>query len=164
MYTFDDKGGRSLTLRPEGTAGIARAFIENGLHMAKAPAKFFYNITAYRYETPQAGRFREFRQFGIEYFGSPSPFCDAEVITVAHEIFKRLGIDVKVRINSIGGPECREKYVGELKKFLAATLHELCADCKERFERPARAGWRSRSAGWGEGPLWAPNARRILKR
>jgi histidyl-tRNA synthetase len=135
MYDFKDKAGRGLTLRPEGTAGLARAFIENGLHMAKAPAKFYYNISAFRYEAPQAGRFREFRQFGIEYFGSRSPFCDAEVIAVACEIFTRLGIKAKVKLNSVGGPECRKKYVGELKNFLLPMLDELCPDCKERFNK-----------------------------
>ncbi|MEG2851767.1 MAG: ATP phosphoribosyltransferase regulatory subunit, partial [Hydrogenoanaerobacterium sp.] len=108
MYTFNDKGNRSITLRPEGTAGMARAAIENGLFNSALPLKISYLINCFRYEKPQAGRLREFHQFGAEVYGSDSPACDAEVIAMVHEIFDTLGIkELRLELNSIGCPVCR---------------------------------------------------------
>lgn len=136
MYTFDDKSGRSITLRPEGTAGAARSFLENGLSNEALPQKVYYLTSCYRYEKPQAGRLREFHQFGIECFGTASPLADAEIISVADTIFKELGIkDLSLRINSIGCPECRAKYHAALKEYFSARKDELCDTCKGRLER-----------------------------
>lgn len=136
MYTFDDKGGRSITLRPEGTAGAARSFIENGMFNNAQPTKLFYRISCYRYEKPQAGRLREFHQFGVEYFGSKEPSCDTEVIKLALTLFERLGLSgLKLCINSIGCPECRKLYNEKLKEFLRKNYDNLCDTCKSRFER-----------------------------
>ena len=104
MYTFRDKGDRSITLKPEGTAGAARSFIENGLGNGVLPAKMYYITPAFRYERPQAGRLREFHQFGVEVFGAKGADADAEVISLADSLLKRLGLKVKLRINSIGCP------------------------------------------------------------
>ena len=136
MYTFDDKGGRSITLRPEGTAGAARSFIENGLFNNPQPTKLFYGISCYRYEKPQAGRMREFHQFGVEYFGTQHYSADAEIIELALMLFERLGIgNLTLRINSIGCPECRKAYNEKLKEFLSANYDSLCETCKGRYER-----------------------------
>lgn len=136
MYTFEDKGARSITLRPEGTAGAARSFIENGLFNNPQPTKLYYQISCYRYEKPQAGRMREFHQFGVEYFGSQSPYADAEIIELALMIFERLGIEgLSLRINSIGCPECRKAYNEKLREYLSANYDSLCDTCKGRFER-----------------------------
>lgn len=136
MYTFTDKGDRSITLRPEGTASTVRSFLENNLYNAPAPVKLFYIITCYRYERPQAGRFREFRQFGIENFGSPSPLTDAEVISLAMTLLKELGInDLTLYINSIGCPECRKKYNELLKGYLTEQSDNLCELCNDRIGR-----------------------------
>ncbi len=136
MYTFNDKGDRSITLRPEGTAGAARSFIEHGLFNNPQPTKLYYGISCYRYEKPQAGRMREFHQFGVEYFGTQHPSADAEIIELALMLFKRLGIkDVSLRINSIGCPECRKKYNEKLKEFLSQNYDNLCETCQGRFER-----------------------------
>jgi histidyl-tRNA synthetase len=118
MYTFDDKGGRSITLRPEGTAGAARAFLENGLSNGALPLKICYLTSCYRYEKPQAGRLREFHQFGVECFGASSPLADAEIISLANQIFSELGVqDLHLEINSIGCPECRAEYHKALKNI-----------------------------------------------
>ena len=135
MYTFKDKGDRSITLKPEGTAGAARAFIENGLVGGVLPAKMYYIIPAFRYERPQAGRLREFHQFGVEIFGAKTADTDAEAIMVADTLLKKLGLQVKVKINSIGCPACRKAYNTALKEFFAPYLDELCFDCKSRFEK-----------------------------
>jgi len=136
MYTFNDKGGRSITLRPEGTAGAARSFIENGLFNNPQPTKLFYQISCYRYEKPQAGRMREFHQFGVEYFGTQHYTADAEIIELALMLFDRLGLkNLSLRINSIGCPKCRKLYNDKLKEFLSANYDELCETCKGRFER-----------------------------
>lgn len=136
MYTFDDKGGRSITLRPEGTAGAVRSFVENGLFNNPQPTKLFYQISCYRYEKPQAGRMREFHQFGVEYFGSQIPYADCEIIELALMIFERLGIKgLSLKINSIGCPECRRAYNERLKEFLTDNYDKLCDTCKGRFER-----------------------------
>ena len=136
MYTFTDKGGRSITLKPEGTAGVVRAFIENGMASSALPAKLYYLTQCFRYERPQAGRLREFHQFGIEYFGAKTPDTDAEVILVAKTFIEKLGIkNVSLYINSIGCKECRKKYEEALKNYLKANFDNLCELCKSRFEK-----------------------------
>lgn len=136
MYTFNDKGGRSITLKPEGTAGAARAFIENGLINEPMPLKMYYFTPVFRYERPQAGRLREHHQFGIEYFGSKSASADCEIIEVAHTFFKKLGIDgLSLYINSIGCRECRPSYNSALSEFLHGNAQSLCPPCRDRLER-----------------------------
>lgn len=136
MYTFDDKGGRSITLRPEGTAGAARAFLENGLSNEALPQKICYLTSCYRYEKPQAGRLREFHQFGIECFGATSPLADAEMISLAKQIFDELGVkDLHLEINSIGCPECRAEYHKALKEYFSQYKDKLCDTCNDRLER-----------------------------
>jgi len=136
MYTFNDKGDRSITLRPEGTAGAARSFIENGLFNNPQPTKLYYQISCYRYEKPQAGRMREFHQFGVEYFGSENPAADAEIIELALMLFEKLGITgLKLRLNSIGCPDCRKKYNEKLKEYLSENYDKLCDTCKSRYDR-----------------------------
>ena len=136
MYTFNDKGGRSITLRPEGTAGAARAFLEHGLQNEPMPQKVSYVTSCYRYEKPQAGRLREFHQFGVECYGTASPAADAEVISLGNEIFGFLGIDrISLEINSIGCPTCRKKYQEALKAYFESRKDELCDTCRERLER-----------------------------
>ena len=136
MYTFLDKGERSITLKPEGTAGAARAFLEHGLFNDTMPQKVCYVTPCYRYEKPQAGRLREFHQFGVECFGTASPAADAEVIFLANEIFEALDItDIKLYINSIGCPVCRKKYHEELKKYFEKYKDELCETCLKRLEK-----------------------------
>lgn len=136
MYTFDDKGGRSITLRPEGTAGAARSFLENGLCNDTLPQKVCYLTSCYRYEKPQAGRLREFHQFGVECFGAQSPLADAEIISLANTFFKELGVkDLALEINSIGCPTCRAEYHKALKAYFEGRKDELCDTCKDRLER-----------------------------
>lgn len=136
MYTFLDKGNRSITLRPEGTAGVARAFLENGLAGGAMPFKVYYLISAFRYERPQAGRLREFHQFGAELYGAEGAYADAEAISLADAFLKNLGLKkVALRINSIGCPHCRAKYHEALKAYFAPRLDEMCADCKTRFDK-----------------------------
>jgi histidyl-tRNA synthetase len=136
MYTFLDKGGRSLSLRPEMTAGAARAFVEHKLYAEVLPAKFFYMGPNFRYEKPAAGRWRQFHQFGAEIFGSYHPAADAEIISLAAEILARLSIDGAVlHINSLGGPACRAKYNERLKSFLAERIEKLCPVCQTRYEK-----------------------------
>lgn len=136
MYTFDDKGGRSITLRPEGTAGAARSFLENGLSNEALPQKICYLISCYRYEKPQAGRLREFHQFGIECFGATSPLADAEMIALAKQIFDELGVkDLHLELNSIGCPTCRAEYHKALKEYFASRVDELCDTCRDRLDR-----------------------------
>lgn len=136
MYTFEDKGGRSITLKPEGTAGVARMFIENGLASSPMPVKTYYIIPAFRYERPQAGRLREFHQFGIEVYGSPSPETDAEVIFAASSFLNKLKIKgVKLEINSIGCPICRNEYNKALKNYFKPHLGGMCQNCNSRFEK-----------------------------
>ena len=136
MYTFEDKGGRSMTLKPEGTAGVARAFIENGMSSGVLPARMFYISPAFRYERPQAGRLREHHQFGVELYGSASPQADAEVISVVDLFYKRLGLkQVKLQINSIGCHICRNEYNIALKKYFKPHLDKMCATCNARFEK-----------------------------
>ena len=136
MYTFLDKAERSITLKPEGTAGVARAFIENSLYANPQPTKMYYITPVFRYEKPQAGRLREHHQFGIEYYGSSSAIADVEVMMVAKSIFDKLGVsNLVLNINSIGCPECRKKYNEALKKYLKDNLSNMCHTCQERFEK-----------------------------
>lgn len=136
MYTFDDKGGRSITLRPEVTAGAVRSYLENGLCNEALPQKVCYLISCYRYEKPQAGRLREFHQFGVECFGSASPLADAEIIALAKSLFDTLGVkDLSLEINSIGCPTCRAEYHKALKEYFSSRKDELCNTCKSRLDR-----------------------------
>lgn len=137
MYTFNDKGDRSITLKPEGTAGIARSFIEHNLYADAQPTKMYYLSTpVFRYEKPQAGRLRQHHQFGIEVFGSNSASIDAEVISVALTVLDELGIEgLKLNINSIGCPECRPKYNEKLKEYFRENIGGLCKTCRERLEK-----------------------------
>ena len=135
MYTFLDKGGRSVTLKPEGTAGVARMFIENGLASSPLPMKSYYITPCYRYERPQAGRLREFHQFGVEIYGSPAPSADVEAIFAASAFLQKLGISAQLRLNSIGCPACRAGYNAALKEYFRPRLGEMCATCRERFEK-----------------------------
>ncbi len=136
MYTFDDKGGRSLTLRPELTAGTVRSVIEHGLLNAALPLKVAYIGGCYRYEKPQAGRLREFHQFGVECFGAASPAADAEVIALGRQVLTEIGVQkIALEINSIGCPECRKQYQAALKEYLYAHIDDLCDTCKDRLER-----------------------------
>lgn len=134
MYTFLDKGNRSLTLRPEGTAGVLRAFLEHGLHNEPLPAKLSYFSSCYRYEKPQAGRLREFHQFGLEVLGTQSPAADAELIQLANGLFKRLNLKgIALQINSIGCPNCRKNYYKALRQYFSARSGELCETCLKRL-------------------------------
>lgn len=135
MYNFEDKSGRPLTLRPEGTAGVARAYIEHGLASMPSPLKLYYNISAFRYEKMQKGRYREFHQLGCECFASEDATADAELISLLRIFFIELGMShFNLEINSIGCPECRPQYRAALQDFLRPVLPELCEDCQSRFE------------------------------
>lgn len=135
MYTFE-KSERSLTLRPENTAGVVRSFIENGMHRLSAPVKLWYKGPMFRYERPQAGRQRQFHQVGIEVFGIKQASCDAEVILMAVNYLKALGLnDLSVELNSLGCPECREAFKVKLKQVIKPYLNDLCPDCQARYEK-----------------------------
>lgn len=135
LYTFKDKSDNSLTLRPEGTAPIVRAYLEDGMQSWPQPVKLYYFEPMYRYDRPQAGRYREFWQFGFEMIGDKSALADAVVITTAHRIYEKLGLKgtMSVQINSIGCPDCRGKYLKELVKYYKDNEKELCTDCKKRY-------------------------------
>ncbi|MGN0820094.1 MAG: histidine--tRNA ligase [Christensenellaceae bacterium] len=135
MYTFLDKGNRSITLKPEGTAGVARSFIENGLQNLVMPLKMYYISPVFRYERPQAGRLREHHQFGVEFYGSSAPQTDAEVILLGYSVLKKLGLNVELNINSMGCGHCRSEYNKALKEYLADKFDELCPTCQTRFEK-----------------------------
>ncbi len=136
MYTFDTKGGESVTLRPEGTAGAARAVLEHSLEQDGLPIKASYFVSCYRYEKPQAGRLREFHQFGIEEYGTQAPAADAEIICLAQSVLDRLGLSqVHLEINSIGCPECRAKYNQALKEYFTQYKDRLCPTCLTRLEK-----------------------------
>lgn len=136
MYTFNDKGERSITLRPEGTAGVVRAFLEHGLFNEVLPQKLCYVYSCYRYEKPQAGRWREFEQFGAEILGTESPAADAELISLADEIFYFLGFEnLSLELNSIGCKNCRGNYHKALKDYFESKKDELCPTCLDRIER-----------------------------
>lgn len=136
MYTFEDHGGRSITLRPEGTSPVVRAYTEHKLYAGVQPSKLFYNISCFRYEKPQSGRLRAFHQFGIETFGTSDMAADAEIISLGHDFIKEMGIsDVELRINSVGCPQCRSRYRDALREFLKPKYDELCDTCKVRYEK-----------------------------
>lgn len=136
MYTFSDKGGRSITLKPEGTATLVRSYIENSLYAAPQPTKLCYIIPCFRYEKPQSGRLREFHQFGIECFGAASPLCDAEVIALADTFLKNAGItNYELNINSIGCPSCKKEYNEKLVEYFSKYKDKLCQTCLERLEK-----------------------------
>lgn len=140
MYTFLDKGGRSVTLRPEGTAGVVRAFLENGLFNEPMPAKLYYLINCFRYEKPQKGRLRQFSQFGIELFGATSPAADAMVISLPYTLFREVGIGgLELKINSIGCKTCRAEYRRALIEYFEDKKDSLCATCNDRlYKNPMR--------------------------
>ena len=136
MYTFEDKGNRSITLKPEGTAGAVRAFIEAHLFAETLPCKLYYITPCFRYEKPQSGRLRQFHQNGIEVFGAKDASVDAEIIELALKVLKANGIDgLRLTINSIGCPNCRKAYLEKLREYLAPKLPTLCKTCQERFDR-----------------------------
>lgn len=136
MYTFTDKGGRSLTLKPEGTAGAVRSFVEHGLYNSALPLKAYYFTPVFRYERPQAGRYREHHQFGAEVFGATEPTMDAELIAFALDIISSFGInELSLCINSIGCPKCRAEYNAALKEYMNSRREELCSTCRERLEK-----------------------------
>jgi len=135
MYTFEDHGHRSITLKPEGTSPAVRAFIESKHYADMQPSKYYYNTPCFRYEKPQAGRLRQFHQFGVENFGASSMLADAEIIALADDFLNRMGIDeIELHINSVGCRECRPKYRKALQDFLRPHYDELCDTCKSRFE------------------------------
>ena len=136
MYTFEDMGGRSITLKPEGTSPAVRAFIESNLYAETQPTKIFYDTACYRYEKPQAGRLREFHQFGIENFGTPSMMADAEIIALGYDFLTRMGIeDIELHISSVGCRKCRPVYRKVLQDFLRPKYDCLCETCKSRFDK-----------------------------
>ena len=136
MYTFEDMGHRSITLKPEGTSPAVRAFIESNQYAETQPTKYYYDISCFRYEKPQAGRLREFHQFGIENFGTSSMLADAEVIALASEFLKRMNVpDVELHISSVGCRHCRPIYREKLQEYLRPRYDELCDTCKTRFDK-----------------------------
>lgn len=136
MYTFKDKSDRSITLRPEGTASVTRAFVENKLYTTPGLGKYYYYGPMFRNERPQAGRFRQFVQFGIETFGDENPYLDADIINMGYQMISELGIkNIKVHVNSIGSYEARNNYMTELRNYFKPHLNCLCDDCKDRFEK-----------------------------
>ncbi len=135
MYTFQDKGDRSITLRPEGTAPVVRAFVENRLYSAAQPTRLYYTGPMFRYSRPQAGRYRQFNQFGVEVFGSRDPLLDAETITLCMDFFDRLGLsNLQLHVNSVGCPVCRPRHKEALKTYLAPDFDALCPTCQGRYE------------------------------
>ena len=136
MYTFEDRGGDSITLRPEGTAPVCRAYLEHGMHNLPQPVRMYYFCPVFRYERPQAGRFRQHHQFGVEALGDANPSVDAEVIEVAWELMGRLGLqDIQLLVNSIGDAECRPGYIERLRDYYSGHHDRLCDDCKDRLGR-----------------------------
>src|SRR5579872_1257736 len=136
MYTFEDKGGASLTLRAEGTAPVVRAYLEHGMFKLPQPVKLFYICPIFRFERPQAGRYRQHHQFGVEALGEIDPALDAEVIELLWTFFTRLGLkDFSLQLNSIGDGNCRPRYLEELKRYYAAHLNEVCEDDRVRFQK-----------------------------
>lgn len=140
MYTFEDRGGRSITLRPENTASAVRAFLEHKLYGDQGVHKLFYIGSMFRYDRPQAGRYREFHQFGVEILGASSPLADVEVIVLAYRLFQKLGLqNLELRINSIGDKNCRNAYKEELISYYESQKDMLCEDCKQRlYKNPLR--------------------------
>ena len=134
MYTFDDRGGDSVTLRPEGTAPVCRAYLEHGMHNLPQPVRLYYFCPVFRYERPQAGRFREHHQFGAEVLGDPDPSVDAEVIELAWQLMLSLGLrDIGLLVNSIGDSQCRPGYIAELRSYYSGHRDSLCDDCCNRL-------------------------------
>ena len=159
MYTFEDKGGRSITLKPEGTAGVVRLFVEHGLFGDVQPTKLFYlNSPVFRYERPQAGRLREHHQFGVEIFGAPAPSADAECIAIVLEVLDAVGLKgLSVRLNSIGCPHCRPRYHEALRAYLAGRYDELCETCRARYETNPLRILDCKTPSCGEIVAQAPN-------
>lgn len=140
MYTFQDKGGRSLTLRPEGTAPVVRAVLEHGLHRGPLPIKLYYTLPMFRHERPQAGRQRQFTQVGVEALGSAGPEIDAEVVELGVAVYRAVGLEVTVELNSIGHPGCRASYLPDLVGYLRSHAPQMCADCRRKIDsNPLRA-------------------------
>ncbi len=136
MYTFEDKGGRSLTLRPEGTASVVRSFIENKMWNNPLPVKLYYIGPMFRYERPQSGRYREFWQMGAEALGSDDPFLDVEMIILLMDYFRSLKLNkLELKINSMGCSKCQPAYTGDLKKFIEPNLEKICKQCQKRYEK-----------------------------
>lgn len=136
MYTFNDHGGRSITLKPEGTSPAVRAFIEHKQYAEVQPIKIYYDIPCFRYEKPQSGRLRQFHQFGVETFGTANMVADAEIIAIGYDFLTSMGVtDLTLEINSVGCPECRAKHRKALKEFLAPKYDQLCDTCKSRYEK-----------------------------
>ncbi len=136
MYTFEDRGGRSVTLRPEMTASVVRSFLENNLYGGVQPTKFYYLGPMFRYERPQSGRYRQFHQFGVEVLGTNNPAVDGELIVMGIDFLEELGLsEFYVELNSIGCPECRPEYVEELSAHMETHRDKLCSDCKRRLEK-----------------------------
>ena len=136
MYTFEDRGGDSITLRPEGTAPVCRAYLEHGMHNLPQPVRMYYFCPVFRYERPQAGRFRQHHQFGVEVLGDADASVEAEVIDIAWDLMTSLGLkDINLLINSVGDPQCRPAYVAKLRDYYSGHREKLCPDCKERLER-----------------------------
>lgn len=136
MYTFEDHGGRSITLKPEGTSPAVRAFIEHKQYAEVQPIKLYYDIPCFRYEKPQSGRLRQFHQFGVETFGTTNMVADAEIIAIGYDFLTSMGVtDLTLEINSVGCPECRAKHRKALKEFLAPKYDQLCDTCKSRYEK-----------------------------
>ena len=136
MYTFEDKGHRSITLKPEGTAGAIRAYLENNMYAEPAPTKLFYVTPAFRYEQPQSGRLRQHHQFGVEFVGSKSPLVEVELISLVTTFIRKIGLkDARLHINSIGCPNCRKTYNEALLSYLRAHEDHLCPTCRERMKK-----------------------------
>ncbi len=135
MYSFPDRGGRSLSLRPEGTAAVMRAYLEHGLARQPQPAKLYYIAPMFRYDRPQKGRYRQHTQFGAEIIGSPDPSADAEVLALPVRLLQQVGLgEVEVRLNSVGDAACRPRYLDALRDYLGSRLADLCPDCRRRLE------------------------------
>jgi len=157
MYTFDDKGGNSLTLRPEGTAPVMRSFIENKLYNLDPVSKLYYMGPMFRYERPQKGRYRQFHQIGAEVLGVEDPKIDAQVLAMLHQYFKNIGIEaVSLQVNSLGCPECRPAYRQQLIDYLEQRLESLCEDCKRRYRNNPLRVLDCKAAGCKEATADAP--------
>lgn len=158
MYSFTDKGGNAITLRPEGTAGVIRAFIEHKLHTADSVAKLYYLGQMFRYERPQKGRYRQFHQIGVEVAGVSDPKIDAQVLTMLCHFFAELGlIEPRLQINSLGCHDCRPEYRRKLREFLRERLESLCDDCKRRYDTNPLRALDCKAAGCREATVGAPS-------
>lgn len=158
MYSFTDKGGNAITLRPEGTAGVIRAFIEHKLHVADSVAKLYYMGQMFRYERPQKGRYRQFHQIGVEVAGVSDPKIDAQVLTMLCHFFAELGLtEPRLQINSLGCHECRPEYRKKLREFLSERLESLCDDCKRRYETNPLRALDCKAVGCREATVGAPS-------